>query len=163
MTTDIQDIVHLGVAFVLTYALGFERALRGAGAGDRVFCLVGVGSAFAGILAAHGVPYALTGAMTGIGFIGGGLVFRRDVGDGQEIVRGVTTAAALFAAAGIGAAAGTGRLTVATIGTVATLLALEIRHIRALSVLDGRRWAPRFRNDEWFNQQRDGEIARPED
>lgn len=163
MAADFQDIVHLLVAFFLTYALGFERALRGAGAGDRVFSMIGVGTGFAGVLAAHGVPYALTGAMTGIGFIGGGLVFRRDAGDGHEIVRGVTTAAAIFAAAGVGAAAGTGRLMVATIGAVVTLLALEIRHVRRLSVLDGRRWAARFREDEWFFQKRDGESARPED
>jgi len=38
------DVGHLAVAVGLTYALGFERSLRGATAGDRVFALIGTGS-----------------------------------------------------------------------------------------------------------------------
>ena len=38
------DAGHLAVAVALTYALGFERAVRGAAAGDRVFSLIGAGS-----------------------------------------------------------------------------------------------------------------------
>jgi putative Mg2+ transporter-C (MgtC) family protein len=68
-----------------------------------------------------------TGAITGIGFIGAGLVFRQALGS-QQVVTGTTTAAAIFAAAAIGAAAGQGRLLVA--------------------VLDGKRWARFFPDDE---------------
>jgi len=97
--------IRLVVAFVLTYVLGFERQLRGSPAGDRTFSLIGLGAAVVGVLAENGAPNALAGAVTGIGFIGGGLVFRQGYGNG-EIVRGVTTAAAIFATAAIGAAAG---------------------------------------------------------
>jgi putative Mg2+ transporter-C (MgtC) family protein len=141
------DAGHLVVAVGLTYALGFERAIRGAPAGDRVFSLIGAGSGVVGLIAAHGAPNALAGAITGIGFIGGGLVFRRATGDGQVVV-GLNTAAAIFAAAAIGAAAGQGRLLVAVVATVLTGFVLEIRHIRVLNVLDGRRWASRFADDE---------------
>lgn len=141
------DAGHLVVAVGLTYALGFERAIRGAPAGDRVFALIGAGSGVVGLIAAHGAPNALAGAITGVGFIGGGLVFRRATGDGQVVV-GLNTAAAIFAAAAIGAAAGQGRLLVAAVATVLTAFVLEIRHIRVLNVLDGRRWASRFRDDE---------------
>src|ERR1700676_654185 len=110
------DVGHLAVAVGLTYALGFERALRGATAGDRVFSLIGAGSGVVGIIAAHGAPNALAGAITGIGFIGGGLVFRRAEGADRTVV-GLNTAAAIFAAAAIGAAAGQGRLLVAGIAT----------------------------------------------
>jgi hypothetical protein len=41
------DAAHLAAAAGLTYALGFERALRGALAGDRVFALIGTGSGVA--------------------------------------------------------------------------------------------------------------------
>ena len=99
------DAGHLAAAVGLTYALGFERALRGATAGDRVFALIGAGSGVVGIIALHGAPNALAGAITGVGFIGGGLVFRRAAGRG-EVVVGLNTAAAIFAAAAIGAAAG---------------------------------------------------------
>ena len=145
--SDGADAIHLVVAVALTYALGFERDLRGASAGDRVFALIGAGTALLGIIAVHGTSTALAGAITGVGFIGGGLVFRQAQGR-AEVVRGLTTAAAIFAAAGIGAAAGEGRLLVATVATALALFTLEIRHVRALSVLDGHRWAGRFRNDD---------------
>jgi hypothetical protein len=64
------------------------------------------------------------------------------------MVRGLTTAAAIFAAVAIGAAAGEGRLLLATVATALALLALEARYLRVLTLLDGRRWANRFRHDE---------------
>ncbi len=73
MTPAAADVVHLLVAAALTYALGFERDLRGAAAGDRVFALIGVGAGIAGVLAVHGAPTALQGALTAIGFIGAGI------------------------------------------------------------------------------------------
>jgi putative Mg2+ transporter-C (MgtC) family protein len=135
------------VAVALTYLLGFERDLRGAPTGDRVFALVGAGAGVVGIIAANGAPNALAGAITGIGFIGGGLVFRQAFGK-QQVVTGITTAAAIFACAAIGAAAGQGRLTVAVVATALCLFVLEIRHLRWLSVLDGRRWARYFPDDD---------------
>lgn len=109
--------------------------------------LIGAGSGVVGIIAANGAPNALAGAITGIGFIGGGLVFRQAVGRAQ-VVMGITTAAAIFAAAAIGAAAGQGRLVVATAATLLALLVLEIRHIEFLNILDGRHWTNRFSSDD---------------
>jgi putative Mg2+ transporter-C (MgtC) family protein len=147
MGMSVADSCHLLVAVGLTYLLGFERDLRGAPTGDRVFALVGAGSGVIGIIAAHGAPNVLAGAITGIGFIGGGLVFRQAFG-GQQILTGVTTAAALFAAVAVGAAAGQGRLIVAMVATALALFVLEIRHIKILNMLDGRRWSRHFSNDE---------------
>ena len=145
MAVDASEIVHLVVAGALTFALGFERDLRGAGAGERVFALIGVAAGVVGILAAHGASTALTGALTGVGFIGAGLVFRLEQ---PHIVRGLTTAASILAAVAIGAAAGEGLLLVATAATALVLLVLEGRYLRVLRVLDSRRWADRFRQDE---------------
>jgi len=141
------DAGHLVVAVALTYLLGFERDLRGAPAGDRVFALVGAGSGVMGIIAAHGAPNVLAGAITGIGFLGGGLVYRQAFGS-QQVVMGITTAAAIFAAAAIGASAGQGRLLIAGAATALSLLVLEIRHVSVLSLLDGRHWARYFDDDE---------------
>ena len=141
------DSAHLVVAVALTYSLGFERDLRGAPTGDRVFALVGAGAGVIGILAEHGAPNALAGAVTGIGFIGGGLVFRQALGS-EQVVKGVTTAAAIFAATAIGAAAGEGRLIVATAATALSLFVLEIRHMRWLRLLEGRRWSRHFPDDD---------------
>jgi putative Mg2+ transporter-C (MgtC) family protein len=152
------DVGHLAAAVGMTYALGFERAVRGATAGDRVFSLIGAGAGVVGIIATHGAPNALAGAITGVGFIGGGLVFRQAVGRNHVVV-GLNTAAAIFAAAAIGAAAGQGRLLVAGAATLLALLVLEIRHVRVLNMLDGRRWAVRFRDDDTVT----GDRLPPED
>jgi putative Mg2+ transporter-C (MgtC) family protein len=145
--TGAVDLVHVTVAVALTYALGFERDLRGSAAGDRVFALIGIAAGLTGVFAVNGSPNALQGVLTGIGFIGAAVVFRQDLGRVQ-LVRGLTTAAALFAAVAIGAAAGEGRLLLATVATAIALLVLEMRYIRVLMLLDGRRWAGRFRDDE---------------
>jgi putative Mg2+ transporter-C (MgtC) family protein len=152
------DAGHLAVAAGLTYVLGFERSVRSAGAGDRVFCLIGTGSGIIGIIALHGAPNALAGAITGVGFIGGGLVFRQAAGRAQVVV-GLNTAAAIFAASAIGAAAGQGRLLLAGMATVLTLVVLEIRHVRVLDMLDGRRWAGKIPDDD----SPPGGLAPPDD
>jgi putative Mg2+ transporter-C (MgtC) family protein len=145
VTADAANLVHVLVAAGLTYAVGFERDLRGAGAGDRVFAMIGVGAGIVGVLAVNGAPAALTGVLTGVGFIGAGMIFRQEH---PEIVRGLTTAAAILAAVAIGAAAGEGRLLLATVGTAIALVVLEVRYTPVLRMLDGRRWEGRFRHDE---------------
>jgi len=145
VTGNVADLVHVLVAAGLTYVIGFERDVRGAGAGDRTFGLIGVGAGIVGVLASHGAPEALTGALTGVGFIGAALVFRQERPDA---VRGLTTAAGILAAVAVGAAAGEGRLLVAVTGAALTLLILEMRYIPALKFLEGRKWANRFAHDE---------------
>jgi putative Mg2+ transporter-C (MgtC) family protein len=144
VTTETVDMVHVLVAAGLTYAIGFERDLRRAGAGERVFALIGVGAGIVGVLAAHGAPTALTGVLTGVGFIGAGLLFRQER---PEFVRGLTTAAAILAAVAIGAAAGDGQVLVAVVGTAITLLVLEGRYVRLFRLLDARRYSGRFRHE----------------
>lgn len=169
--------VRLLVALALTWVIGFERELRGSAAGDRTFSLVGLGSAVVGYLALNGAPNALAGVVTGIGFIGAGVIIHgggmrsdgmsgADVGpdDGAEagatdhsdpradrskmgdvgMVRGVTTAATIYLAAAVGAAAGQGQLLLASLATGASLLLLEVRHVHGLRVLDGRHWRNRI-------------------
>jgi putative Mg2+ transporter-C (MgtC) family protein len=150
MNHEIPMIEHLLVAFALTYILGFERSVRGAAAGDRTFSLVGVGAAMVAALAQATTPSILTGVITGVGFIGGGLTFRQSASSSAsspDVVHGITTATSIFAAAGIGAAAGSGLLWVAATGTAIALLILEIRHIPLIRILDGRNYVHRFGED----------------
>lgn len=139
-------VVRVLVAFGLTFALGFERQIRGSEAGDRTFSLIGVATAVIGVLSAQGALTLLSGAVTGVGFIGAGLLFRQS-DQGIGIVHGVTTAAAILASAGIGAAAGEGQLWLALIATIVVLLILELRYIPGVRVLDAGRWAGRFKSD----------------
>ena len=166
--TRLDLVVRMLVAFGLTFAIGFERELRGASAGDRTFALVGLGSAVIGYLALNHAPNALAGVVTGVGFLGAGVIIhggaQRDVpvpadDDGQEsMVRGVTTAATIYLAAAVGAAAGQGELLLATMAAVAAIFLLELRHSTMLRWLDGRRWARRLNHDDdlrHFDKPRD--------
>ncbi|HEV7208428.1 MAG TPA: MgtC/SapB family protein [Mycobacteriales bacterium] len=144
--SETTGVVRLLVTFGLSFSLGFERQLRGSPAGNRTFSLIGLGAAVIGLLSAASAPNALAGAVTGIGFIGAGLVFRQKSGR-SEVVRGVTTAAAIFATAAIGAAAGEGQLLVATAATVLVLVSLELPHTPGLRLLDAARYESRFTPD----------------
>jgi len=92
--------------------LGFERELRGSAAGDRTFALVGAASAcIAAVTTTAPQALALAGIITGVGFIGGGVILRTS----EDNIRGVTTAAAIFAAAAVGLVVGTGHLVLGTV------------------------------------------------
>jgi len=135
-------VVRIVVAFLLTFALGWERQVRGSAAGDRTFSLIGVATAVIGVLA-QGALTIMTGAITGVGFIGAGLLFRG--ADAQiGVVHGMTTAASVLAAAAIGAVSGEGQPLLACIATAAVLLILELRYIPFLRMLDASRWEDRF-------------------
>jgi putative Mg2+ transporter-C (MgtC) family protein len=140
-------VLRIVLGWSLTFVLGFERELRDAPAGDRTFSLIGVGATLIGALGAYTSPSILAGAVTGIGFLGGGLCFRQASGN-REILHGVTTAATIFAAAGIGAAVGAGLEWPAITTTALVLLTLEIRHLPLVRLLDARRWSDRFHSDD---------------
>lgn len=136
-------LVRILVGFALAYVCGFERQLRGSVAGDRTFSLVGGAAAAIAAVAAKSSPQAIAGIVTGVGFIGGGVMFHGQMG----VVRGVTTAATIFATAGIGIVVGYGHLLLAVISTAMFLLTLELQHIPFLRFMDAESYAARFQND----------------
>jgi putative Mg2+ transporter-C (MgtC) family protein len=146
-----EDLVlfgRVGLAFVLCYAIGFERALRGSPAGDRTFSLVGTAAAAVTAVTIGPAPQAIGGVVTGVGFIGAGLVLRGDRG----MIRGMTSAAGVFAATGIGVVAGTGHGWLALFVTLLTVLDLELRHVPVLNRLDAHRYADRMESDDADDQ-----------
>ena len=143
---------RIALAWALTFALGFERQIRGAMAGDRTFSLLGAATALIGVLAGNGASTILAGAVTGIGFIGGGLCFRQTVQE-HEVLHGITTAASIFACSAIGAACGLGLVKESIAATAATLLTLELRHIPLIRTLDARRWNGLVHHDEHVHSQ----------
>ena len=103
-----HELVLLG-RVALAFALCFVHRLRTRAARARPPAIAPTpwsDSAAAAITAVteHISPQAIAGVITGIGFIGGGLVFR----EGVRNIRGITSAATILAAAGIGIVAGTG-------------------------------------------------------
>ncbi len=126
--------LRLAVAAALTGAVGLERELRERAAGLRTHMLVGVGSALFTIISAYawgdfifdrtqGTAFDPTRIaaqiVTGIGFLGAGVIIRQGLS-----IRGVTTAAGLWVAAAIGMAVGAGYWGAALIGTGVVLVGL---------------------------------------
>jgi putative Mg2+ transporter-C (MgtC) family protein len=109
------QVGELGVAFVLSSLIGLERELRQKSAGLRTHTIVGVGAALIVLVSKYGFTDVLGSGValdpsrvaaqvvSGIGFIGGGLIFVR-----RDVVRGLTTAAVVWLAAAVGMAAGAG-------------------------------------------------------
>lgn len=128
---------HIALAFALSFVIGFERELRGAAAGDRTYALVGTGAAAVTAVTLGPSPQAIAGVLTGIGFIGGGLVFRGDEG----MLKGMTSAATIFVVAAIGIVAGAGHLLLATGVAALVLIDLELRQVPLLKYLDARRYS----------------------
>jgi putative Mg2+ transporter-C (MgtC) family protein len=111
----LKQIGELALAFGLSSLIGLEREWRQKSAGLRTHALVGVGAAlflivskygFSDVLGSHVIldPSRVAAQIvTGIGFIGGGLIFVRG-----DAVRGLTTAAIVWITAAIGMACGAG-------------------------------------------------------
>ncbi|MFP5371056.1 MAG: MgtC/SapB family protein [Actinomycetes bacterium] len=135
---------RIAVAFALAFVLGFEREVRGAPAGDRTYALVGTAAAAVTAVSFDRSPQAVAGVLTGIGFIGAGMVFRQ----GGGMLTGVTSAATLLGVVAVGIVAGAGHLLLAVAVAALILVDLEIRHLPVLRVLDGRRYTSRMRPDD---------------
>ena len=129
-----QIILRLLIATILGAAVGLERERLEWAAGLRTHALVCVGAALFMIVSAFGFADALGSSdvildpsrvaaqvVSGIGFIGAGtIIFRR------EIVRGLTTAASIWAVAAIGLAVGGGMYLAAIVATVLALVILAV-------------------------------------
>jgi putative Mg2+ transporter-C (MgtC) family protein len=143
MASDAEVALRILVGFALAFAVGFERELRGSSAGDRTFSLVGGAAAAITAVTFPLSPQAVAGVVTGVGFIGAGVVFHGEGG----LVKGVTTATAVFAVAGTGIVVGSGHLALGVLTTALVLLVLELRNIPGVRRLDARRYQTRVRDD----------------
>jgi putative Mg2+ transporter-C (MgtC) family protein len=118
--------LRLAVGLLLGAAIGFERELHRQPAGFRTHSLVALGAALFTIISGYGFagptvdPTRIAAQIvSGIGFIGAGTILQH-----RGSVRGLTTAASLWAVAAIGTAAGAGLLVMAAVGTVLILVVL---------------------------------------
>jgi putative Mg2+ transporter-C (MgtC) family protein len=126
-----RALVRLCAATLLGGAVGWERELRRRSAGLRTHILVAVGSTsfmtmatvLAGPSAERDPTRVIQGVATGIGFLGAGVIMT--VKD-ERRVRGLTTAASIWATAALGVAIGAGQLIFATALTVLTLVVLAL-------------------------------------
>ncbi len=112
------------LAAVLGGFVGLERELRGYPAGIRTLALVAIGATLFTEISQllGGNDRVAAQIVTGIGFIGAGLIFREGY-----TVRGITTAATIWAAAAMGMAVGMELYIVAVAGAVILFVVLEAR------------------------------------
>ena len=105
--------------------VGLNRFLRHKSAGMRTHGLVALGAAMATLMAVHigdasAVSRVAQGLVTGVGFIGAGVIMR----DGESHVQGLTTAASVWGCAILGITCGVADLTTAAFGTVLAMAIL---------------------------------------
>lgn len=123
LTSLIDTLVSLSAAFILGGLIGYERQYRQRTAGLRTNVLVAVGAAIFVDMAnrlggAEGAVRVVAYVVSGIGFLGAGVIMRE-----EGNVRGLNTAATLWASAAIGACAGADLVVEALLGTLFVLAA----------------------------------------
>lgn len=114
-----QDLIKIAVAVVCGGLLGLERQYKNKTAGFRTIILICLGSTIYTMVAERAGAGVNINIVTGIGFIGAGVIFKDNI-----TVSGLTTAAVIWISAAIGMAAGSGNYTLTMICTVLTLLVL---------------------------------------
>ena len=119
MVSELEMLVRLVLAVILGALIGLDRETRSKPAGLRTFAIVSLGACIftlVGVMAFAGeaeTSRIVSTIITGVGFLGAGTIIQRRSG-----VLGLTTAAGIWASAGIGMAVGMGLYTLALGGTV---------------------------------------------
>lgn len=130
--SDWQMIMRLVMSVLLCGAIGLEREIRGRSAGLRTHILVGLSSCLLMIVSifvaqSFGEPHIFdpgriaAGVVTGMGFLGAGTIIRYG-----ESIRGLTTAASLWAVTALGLAVGAGLYLAAHVSTALILITLFV-------------------------------------
>jgi putative Mg2+ transporter-C (MgtC) family protein len=143
------QVGELALAFVLSALIGLEREIRNKNAGLRTYTLVGFASALIMLVSKYGFTNVIAPdrvvldpsrvaaqIVTGIGFIGGGLIFVR-----RDSVRGLTTAAIVWLTAAVGMACGAGLPILALVAT-AFHFVVVFAFPPFMARLPKSRWAP---------------------
>lgn len=128
---DVETIVKLLIALALGAAVGFERQLKKRPAGLRTHMLVCLGAAIfttIGLSLEPNTSRIAEAIVTGIGFLGAGAI----IAQGGR-VRGITSAATLWAVAGLGLVVGVGAYVIAVVITVLIFGTLQIDRIKRFS------------------------------
>ena len=144
-----EQVGELALAFVLSALIGLEREIRQKSAGLRTYTLVGFASALFLLVSKYGFTDILSSdrivldpsriaaqIVSGIGFIGGGIIFVR-----RDAVRGLTTAASVWLTAAVGMACGAG-LPILALCTVAGNFLIIFAFPVIVRKLPKSRWTP---------------------
>jgi putative Mg2+ transporter-C (MgtC) family protein len=135
MPTELEMALRLLLAAGLGALIGYQRERLKKPAGLRTHILIALGAALFTVVSVFGfdstadVARVAAGVVTGIGFIGAGVIFRGLRGE-EGYVAGLTTAASVWVTAAIGLAVGVGLYLVAILVTILSVLVLMIPKIQ---------------------------------
>ncbi|MBF6600021.1 MAG: MgtC/SapB family protein [Dehalococcoidia bacterium] len=145
--TDTILLLRAAVAAALGFVVGWARERRGSAAGDRTYAMVALGAAaFTAVAVDDFGPNAdrlIAGIVTGVGFLGAGVILRQGTGE----VKGLTTAASIWAVAAVGVIVGTGDYLMGAAVCALVLIILEWDHIPLLQHL-GQHHTPPLAPDD---------------
>src|SRR5690554_5538118 len=116
------DMMSMLMAVLCGGIIGFEREYKSKSAGFRTIVLITLGSTIFTIVSGHGVgsdDRISANIITGIGFIGAGVIFKDQIS-----IRGLTTAAVIWTSAAIGMTTGIGYHALAFVFTLITFFIL---------------------------------------
>lgn len=121
---ELRDLLSIITSIICGGLIGFEREYKNKSTGFRTILLITLGSTIFTIVSRHGSgtdDRISANIITGIGFIGAGVIFKDKMS-----VLGLTTAAVIWTAAAIGMTAGIGYYSLAIVITVITLIILIV-------------------------------------
>ncbi|WP_461452576.1 MgtC/SapB family protein [Mucilaginibacter sp.] len=121
---DNQDLIKIGIAILCGGILGLERQYKNKTAGFRTIILICLGSAIFTLIAQRAGLGVNINVITGVGFIGAGVIFKDDIA-----VTGLTTAAVIWISAAIGMAVGAGDYLLGIVSSVVTIVVLTTFHL----------------------------------
>ena len=130
MAVELEMVLRLLLAAALGAIIGYQRERASKPAGLRTHILICLGAAMFTVASIYGFgsgsepARVAAGVVAGIGFIGAGAIIQSREG----IVAGLTTAATIWAVAGIGLAAGAGLYLVSAVATFLILIVLLLPH-----------------------------------
>src|SRR5690606_36053063 len=128
-----NDLVSIGISVLAGSLVGLEREYKNKSAGFRTIVLICLGATVFTIVSRFGVgsdDRVAANIITGIGFIGAGVIFKD-----KFSVMGLTTAAVIWIVAGIGMAAGVGYYGLAISISMITVVILSLLN-RVESVME---------------------------
>ncbi|MDD9266710.1 MgtC/SapB family protein [Paenibacillus sp. GCM10023248] len=135
LTVDAQDLIKLGIAAVFGLIIGLEREIRNKPLGLKTSLVICLASCLLTIVSIESAnKYAVAGlhvmdpmrlaaqVVSGIGFLGAGAILRKH----NDVIIGLTTAALIWGAAGLGIAVGAGFIIEAFFGLLLIMVSVVV-------------------------------------
>lgn len=152
--TELSIVLHLIVSILLGGFIGYDRERDGNNAGIRTYAAVCLGATVFTSVANHitddqtSASRIIANIITGIGFLGAGIIYR---GDSKSGVQGLTSAATIWATAAVGVAVALNMFIIAIFSSVSLFYLLSLHH---------QKWYMRWKEKIKHKHQQDDQTKK---